>query len=521
MRRLAVITAAFLCGLPACTHTPAATPPPEVAPVAEPEAEEDSTPATLETALAAIDQHFLEYQTTSHVPGMAWAIVKDGKVIHLGTSGVQDLETQTPVTADTLFRIASMSKAFTALAILKLRDEEKLSLDAPAETYVPELAGWTYPTADSPRITVRDLLSHTGGLVTDDPWGDRHQPMSEEDFTAMLRGGAPFSHAPQMEFEYSNYGYALLGRIITNVSGRPFNEYIRDEIMLPLGMTSTGYEVRDAPQERRALGYRWENDAWSLEPTMGHGVFGAMGGVQTSVNDYARWITFLLDAWPARDDPESGPVRRASVRELAQGLNFQRVSSRPGLEGDEPCDVASAYGKGLIAAQDCGLGLTLSHSGGYPGYGSNMLFLPQSGVGLFVFANRTYAAPSAANRLAALELLKAGETTPRAFPVSEPLAAAYKIAGDIYAAGNLGPGLDQLAMNFLMDRSPENWTRVLSDIHGQVGDCDTSSPVQATGALSGEFSWTCQTGTLSGRVLLAPTPEPGIQALNLRPAPNP
>jgi CubicO group peptidase (beta-lactamase class C family) len=82
------------------------------------------------------------------------------------------------VTADSLFRIASMSKAFTALAILKLRDEGRLSLDATAETYVPEMRGWRYPSADSPRITVRDLLSHTGGLVTDDPWGDRQQVLT-------------------------------------------------------------------------------------------------------------------------------------------------------------------------------------------------------------------------------------------------------------------------------------------------------------------------------------------------------
>jgi hypothetical protein len=73
-----------------------------------------------------------------------------------------------------------MSKAFTALSILKLRDEGKLSLDAPAETYVPELKGWRYPTADAPKIRVRDLLNHTAGLVTDDPWGDRQTPLGEE-----------------------------------------------------------------------------------------------------------------------------------------------------------------------------------------------------------------------------------------------------------------------------------------------------------------------------------------------------
>jgi CubicO group peptidase (beta-lactamase class C family) len=111
-----------------------------------------------------------------------------------------------------------MSKAFTALAILKLRDEGRLSLDATAETYVPEMRGWRYPSADSPRITVRDLLSHTGGLVTDDPWGDRQQVLTPAEFTRMIRDGVPFTRTPGTAFEYSNFGYALLGRIITNVS---------------------------------------------------------------------------------------------------------------------------------------------------------------------------------------------------------------------------------------------------------------------------------------------------------------
>ncbi|MDP1346396.1 serine hydrolase domain-containing protein, partial [Klebsiella pneumoniae] len=82
-----------------------------------------------------------------------------------------------PVTPQTLFRIASMTKAFTALSVLSLRDDGKLQLDALAETYVPELRGWRYPTSDSPRIRVRDLLNHTAGFVTDDPWGDRQTPL--------------------------------------------------------------------------------------------------------------------------------------------------------------------------------------------------------------------------------------------------------------------------------------------------------------------------------------------------------
>jgi CubicO group peptidase (beta-lactamase class C family) len=218
------------------------------------------------------------FQQEAHVPGLAWGIVAEGRLAHVDHSGVQDLKAKRLVSPETLFRIASMSKAFTALAILKLRDEGKLSLDALAETYIPEMRGWRYPTPDSPRIRVRDLLSHTGGLVTDDPWGDRQQPLPEAEFSRMIAQGVPFTRAPGTAMEYSNYGYALLGRIVTNVSGVNYSEYIGREIMRPLGMNSTSYEVRDAPQQRRAIGYRWENDAWSEEPTMAHGAFGAMGG---------------------------------------------------------------------------------------------------------------------------------------------------------------------------------------------------------------------------------------------------
>ena len=103
--------------------------------------------------------------------------------------------------------------------------------------------------------------------------------------------------------------------------------------MRPLGMTSSGYDVFAAPQNRRALGYRWENDAWSREPDMRHGVFGSMGGVQTSAPDYARWIAFLLSAWPPRDGADTGPVARATVREIVEGSNFPRGLMRATAAG--------------------------------------------------------------------------------------------------------------------------------------------------------------------------------------------
>ena len=471
---------------------------------------------TNESAMfAQVDDIFADYALDAHTPGLVYGIVADGRLVYVRGIGVQDLESKRPVTADSLFRIASMTKAFTALTVLKLRDAGRLQLDAPAETYVPELRGWTYPTRDSPRIRVRDLLNHTAGFVTDDPWGDRQTPLPEAEFSRLLRAGVPFTRTPGTAMEYSNLGFALLGRIITNVSRQPYADTITRSLLQPLGMESSGFVVDAAPRERRALGYRWEDDAWRLEPTLAHGAFGAMGGIQTSAVDYAKWMAYLLSAWPPRDDADTGPARRATVRELAQGSNFPRLRQRPGHTGADACRQAATYGMGLWVAVDCDLGLTLSHSGGYPGYGSHMLLLPDHGVGVFAFANRTYAGPSLAVWDAAVVLSKAGFLKGRTAPVGEDLASAYRTVAAIYQRGDVAAVKDQLAMNFLMDRDASGWSRDLASLRQKVGDCDTTAPVAATGALSGKFTWRCAHGRVTGSVLLAPTKPPRIQSIEL------
>jgi CubicO group peptidase (beta-lactamase class C family) len=464
---------------------------------------------------ASIDRAFEEYRLDAHVPGLVYGVVADGKLVHVRALGVQELEARRPVTPETLFRIASMTKAFTALAVLRLRDEGRLSLDAPAETYVPELRGWKGPTADSPRIRVRDLLNHTAGFVTDDPWGDRQTPLPDADFSRMLREGVPFTRPTGTGMEYSNLGYALLGRIVSNVSKQPYREHMERTLLKPLGMASSGFEVAEAPAERRALGYRWEDEGWRREPDMAHGAFGPMGGLQTSAADYARYVTWLLSAWPPRDGADAGPVRRSSVRELAQGSNFPRTRARPGKTGATACQQALAYGMGMIAAQDCELGLTLSHGGGYPGYGSHVLLLPDHGVGVFAFANRTYAGPMAPVWDAAVALQRAGLLKGRPQPLSDALAAAYRAAGAVYAAGDVKAAGDALAMNFLLDRSAEGWAAELAKLKRQVGTCDTTAPVSPTGQLSGDFLWRCAHGRVKGSLLLAPTKAPQLQSLKL------
>ncbi|MEG3179791.1 serine hydrolase domain-containing protein [Sphingomonas sp. LT1P40] len=471
------------------------------------------------TALVEIGDAFAKFRERTPVPGMVYAVVKDGKLATLSMVGVQTIG-GAPVQLDTRFRIASMSKAFTALAILKLRDDGRLALDDLAEKHIPQMRGWKYPTSDAPRIRIRDLLAHVGGFVTDDPWGDRQQVLSEAEFTPMIAAGVPWSRVGQGAHEYSNFGYALLGRIVTNASGRPYQAYIRDTIMRPLDMASTTYDIAKVPTGKLAIGYRWEGEQWVEEPSMRDGAFGAMGGVITTAPDYAKWLSFLLSAWPARDGADIGPVRRSTVREMAQGLNFVRIAPRNGAAAGDKCVHAIAYGMGMRVTPDCDLGLTLSHGGGYPGYGSFVVLAPERGVAAFGFTNRTYQAPSVPVWQSLWAIAKTDAIGPRPIPLNPLLGQMQDAARAAYLAGNLNPLDGKLAMNFPLDRSSENWTKEFARIKGVVGECSTAEPLAPTGNLSTAFRWNCAKGKIDGQILLAPTNPPTIQALRLFPQPD-
>ena len=133
-----------------------------------------------------IDKIFKEYADSNHLPGVAYGLVVDGKLVYKGNIGYTDIEKKIPVTSSSLFRIASMSKSFAAMAILKLRDEGKLNLDDPAYLYIPELKNLKYPTADAPHITVRHLMTHGAGFPEDNPWGDRQLADTDKDLMEFI-----------------------------------------------------------------------------------------------------------------------------------------------------------------------------------------------------------------------------------------------------------------------------------------------------------------------------------------------
>jgi CubicO group peptidase (beta-lactamase class C family) len=457
---------------------------------------------------ASIDASMRDAAASRHWPGIAWGVVKRGEgLVHFGYAGVADAGSRRPVTATTRFRIASMTKAFTALTIEQLAAEGRLRLDDKVVTHVPELKGW------GDHLTITDLLHHMGGFVTDDPWGDRQTPLPEGDFTTLLKAGVPFTRATGLTHEYSNLGYAILGRVITNVSGRPFEAEIARRHFVPLGMASTGFNLADVPAAEMATGWRWEDGGWKREPDMGPGAFGAMGGVITTVPDYARWIDHLLSAWPAAAPGTAEAPARATIRALARGEGSPRRMARPGDKAAAPCAVAVVYGGGLRIGDDCDLGRVAFHGGGYPGYGSHMIIAPDRGWGVFVFTNHTYAGPSDLAWAAMLAIEQAGLMPADTLPLSAALKTAAGFAERALARGTVAGEPALLAANMLMDRDTAHRAADIASVKAQAGACGAPS-LSASGALSGTLRWTCAAGSITADLLLAPTPDVRLQTLD-------
>src|ERR1700689_1345393 len=288
-------------------------------------------------------------------PAIAYGIVAGGELLHRAGFGARVLGAGAP-DSGTVFRIASMSKSFTASAILLLRDAGALALDDPAAQYVPELAGWTCGSADASPVTVRQLLTMTAGFPTDDPWGDRQQGLPLAAFDELLADGVSFNWAPGTRFEYSNLGYAILGRVLTMASGVLYDEFIRTRLLAPLGLSRTGFNADEFDQENLAVGYRHGLGGWAEVPFDPYGAFAPMGGVFSTVADLARWVAGFAAAFP----PDGGgtdahPLRPASRRQMQlppAGTGGRAAGRLPGGPPAPP----EYSGFGLFVDEDPSLG---------------------------------------------------------------------------------------------------------------------------------------------------------------------
>ncbi len=483
-----------------------------------PGAQQPPTPAA---AFAGVDKLFKDFMAERRVPGAAWGVVVDGQVAHVGVAGFRDVAAKSPVDADSVFRIASMTKSFTAMSIVKLRDEGKLSLDDPAERYVPEMAGMRYPSSDAPRITIRHLLSHAEGFPEDNPWGDRQLADTDEQLSQMLRAGIPFSNAPGIAYEYSNLGFAILGRIVANVSKTRYQDYVATNILRPLGMTSTTLEPSEVAANRLVHGYRWEDERWKNEPLLANGSFGSMGGMLTSVRDLSRYVGVFLSAWPPHDGPETAPIRRSSLREM-QHLWSPAPSSVTRDRASGAVQLTSGgYGYGLRVAQNCTFRTIVSHTGGLPGFGSVMTWLPDYGVGIVAFGNLTYTGWGGVATTALEALVKTGDLHPRQPAASSALIDARDRVSRLVANWDDRLADSIAAENLFLDQTKDRRRAEIDRLRAKVGACMPGSGTfdSIENALRGVWTMSCENGKLEVAITLAPTMPPKVQFLSVRPAP--
>ncbi|MGE3312278.1 MAG: serine hydrolase domain-containing protein [Limisphaerales bacterium] len=459
---------------------------------------------------------FERHAASNHIPGVAYGVVVDGELVVAGGHGVANIEGRIPATPRTVFRVASMTKSFTAMSILRLRDAGKLDLDRPASRYLPELRRLRMLTDDAPPITLRRLLTHGAGFPEDNPWGDRQLADSDQDLVDLVRSPVWFSNAPGVAFEYSNLGFALLGRAVARVSGTSCQRYIVRNILAPLGMNSTYWEPTEVPKDLLAHGYRWEDDTWKEEALLGDGSFAPMGGMLSTVEDFARYIALHLDAWPPRDGPESPVLKRASIREMHHPWRLSGLLSRTLDSSNAPCPTVTAYGYGLGWAQDCHDLIRIGHSGGLPGFGSQWRILPYYGIGIVGLGNVTYAGFGGINTEVLELLLQRTGLKPRTLPASrilrERAATLISLLPDWTGAEATGI----FAENFFPDQPLKILRRDCRQLFEKAGAIGRIDEPIAENQLRGTVVLHGATADLEVYFTLSPENPPLIQEFEIR-----
>lgn len=464
---------------------------------------------------SVIDSIFKRSATSNHNPAIAYGIVIDGNLIYANATGYANLEKKIIADNTSRFRIASMTKSFTAMAILRLRDEGKLQLSDAAAEYIPEMKSLKYLTKDATPITVFNLLTMSAGFPEDNPWGDRQLSDTDQELMDLVKYGISFSANPDSQFEYSNLGYALLGRIVSNVSGQHYQDYIVEKILRPLGMNDSGFEYEKIPSEKLAIGYRWEDNQWKAEALLKDGSYASMGGMICTIDDFAKYMSFLLTAWPARDADENGPVKRNSAREMQHPWKFRGLTSTVKMPGGVLCPRTSSYGFGLGWRQDCNGVIAISHSGGLPGFGSVHILLPDYGVGIVAFSNLTYANMGSPAGRALDTLVQLAGLKKRILPVSPALK---KIQDQIVKViPDWGNEFDNIfAENFFPDFSKDHRKKETDDLLSKVGKIISVGKMQPENLLRGSFDLVGEKGTIEVYFTLTPDADPKVQYLTFR-----
>jgi D-alanyl-D-alanine carboxypeptidase len=282
----------------------------------------------------AIDAYVKAEMTRQHIPGVALAVVRDGKVTKIAGYGVADREKNTPVATNTAFKIGSVSKQFIATGIMLLVQEGKLKVDDSVRTFLP----------DAPEtwngITLRHLLSHTAGLIREGPAFEPFTPKPDID---VVRSGyaRALQSKPGEKYSYSNLGYFTLAEIITRVSGKPWSQYIGERVFAPSGMTASRPTTTDA-FPNRAKGYTG-NDR--LTPAADWPAVRPSGAFFSTVEDLARWEAVLLT---------DAVLREASRKQMWTDVR---------LNDGSPAGYGFGWSVGTLAGRPA-----VHHGGSLPGF---------------------------------------------------------------------------------------------------------------------------------------------------------
>jgi CubicO group peptidase (beta-lactamase class C family) len=320
---------------------------------------------------------------TFDVPGMAIAIVKDGKVVAAQGYGVRKLGDPAPVTGKTLFEIASNSKAFTAAALAMLVDEGKLKWDDPVTKHVP----WFQ--MNDPYVTgamsVRDLLTHRSGLglgAGDLMWWPTTTFTSDEIIQGLrhIRLATSFRD----RYAYDNLLYIVAGRIIADKAGKPWGDAMRERILAPLGMAATTTSVAAMLQapDHAAPHSRIDDKTVVVKPMLVENAAGAVG-INTSAEDMARWMAMLLNGGKTEDGKQL-----VSARQVAEMWTLQTPMKIPEPKGAlaDTRPNFNAYGLGFQLRDYRGRKLAM-HGGALQGFYSRVVLAPEENLGIAIFTN--------------------------------------------------------------------------------------------------------------------------------------
>lgn len=341
--------------------------------------------APSDSAVHWVDSVFSPF-ASHQSPGCAVGITRDGSLVFAKGYGMADLEHDTPISPETRFYIASVSKQFTAMSIVLLARDGKLSLDDPIQKWVPEVPSF------GTTIRLRHLLNHTSGLrdyftlLALSGWPSDGQ-LTEKQFLDLVGRQKNLNFMPGDEFLYSNTGYALLAIVVRRVSGQSLREFAASRIFAPLGMSHT--EFRDDHTSlipRRALGYQPSGSTYRIsQPEFD--VVGD-GGVYSTIEDLAKWDANF------QTGQVGGHEAIALLQEPGRLNNGQAIP----------------YALALTIGQFHGL-KTYAHSGAYGGYRSTLLRFPERDLSVITLCNTSSASSKIAEQVASIVLGMAAQQT--------------------------------------------------------------------------------------------------------------